>query len=38
VTLAWTSAEAAPPLGWQPIGLIRIDDLWVSLAESPTTG
>ena len=32
---AWTSAEAALPLGWQISGLYRVDDLWVGLAEGP---
>jgi hypothetical protein len=32
---AWTSAEAALPLGWQMSGLWRFDDLWISLAEGP---
>jgi hypothetical protein len=32
---AWTSAEAALPLGWQVAGLYRFDDLWIGLAEVP---
>ena len=32
---AWTSAEAALPLGWQLSGLYRFEDLWIGLAEGP---
>jgi len=35
LSLAWVSAEAALPLGWQISGLWRIDDLWVALSEGP---
>jgi len=32
---AWTSAEAALPLGWRLSGRYRFEDLWVGLAEGP---
>ena len=32
---AWTSAEAALPLGWRMSGLYRFDELWVGLAGRP---
>lgn len=35
LTLAWTAAEAALPLGWRVSGLYRFGDLWVGLAEGP---
>ena len=35
LTQAWTSAEAALPLGSRMSGLYRFDDLWVGLAEGP---
>jgi hypothetical protein len=35
LTLAWTDAEAALPLGWQIRGVWRFDDLWVALGEGP---
>jgi hypothetical protein len=35
LTLAWTDAEAALPLGWQISGVWRFDDLWVALGEGP---
>jgi len=35
LTLAWTAAEAALPLGWQVSGLYRFGDLWIGLAEGP---
>ena len=34
---AWTSAEASLPLGWQLSGLYRFDELWVGLAEGPSS-
>ena len=30
---AWTSAEAALPLGWRVSGLYRFEDAWIGLAE-----
>jgi len=35
LTLAWTAAEAALPLGWQVSGLYRFGELWIGLAEGP---
>src|SRR6188508_2397755 len=35
LTQAWTSAEAALPLGWRVSGLYRFGELWVGLAEGP---
>lgn len=35
LTLAWTAAEAALPLGWRVSGLYRFDETWVGLAEGP---
>lgn len=35
LTLAWTAAEAALPLGWQVSGLYRFGDVWIGLAEGP---
>jgi hypothetical protein len=35
LTLAWTDAEAALPLGWEIRGVWRFDDLWVALGEGP---
>jgi hypothetical protein len=32
---AWTSAEAALPLGWRLSGLYRFEDTWIGLAEGP---
>ena len=32
-TQAWTSAEAALPLGWRLSGLYRFDETWIGLAE-----
>jgi len=32
---AWTSAEAALPLGWRVSGLYRFRELWVGLVEGP---
>jgi hypothetical protein len=32
---AWTSAEAALPLGWRVSGLYRFEDAWIGLAEGP---
>jgi hypothetical protein len=32
---AWTSAEAALPLGWRLSGLYRFGDVWIGLAEGP---
>jgi hypothetical protein len=32
---AWTSAEAALPLGWQLAGLYHFEDTWIGLAEGP---
>jgi hypothetical protein len=32
---AWTSAEAALPLGWRVSGLYRSEDPWIELAEGP---
>jgi len=37
LTLAWTQAEAALPLGWQVSGLYRLDELWIGLAEGPAS-
>lgn len=36
LTLAWTAAEAALPLGWQVSGLYRFGQVWIGLAEGPT--
>lgn len=35
LTMAWTSAEASRPLGWQISGLWRFGDVWIALAEGP---
>jgi hypothetical protein len=35
LTQAWTSAEAALPLGWHISGLFRFGDTWIGLAEGP---
>lgn len=35
LTLAWTAAEAALPLGWRVNGLYRFDDTWIALSEGP---
>jgi hypothetical protein len=32
---AWTSAEAALPLGWRLSGLYRFEDTWIELAGGP---
>ena len=32
---AWVSAEASLPLDWQIVGLWRLGEVWVSLAEGP---
>jgi hypothetical protein len=32
---AWTSAEAALPLGWEVSGLFRFGDIWIGLAQGP---
>jgi len=34
--MAWTTAEAALPLGWRVSGLYRFGDLWIGLAEGPS--
>ena len=33
---AWTSAEAALPLGWHVTGLMRFGGQWVAFSEGPT--
>ena len=35
LSMAWTSAEASRPLGWQVSGLWRFSDVWIALAEGP---
>ena len=32
---AWTTAEAALPLGWRLSGLYRFDETWIALSEGP---
>ncbi len=35
LSLAWTQAEAALPLGWQLRGLWQFDEQWVALSVGP---
>jgi hypothetical protein len=37
LTQAWTSAEAALPLGWRVSGLYLFEDTWIGLAEGPAS-